>query len=343
MSRSAVASRSIVRSVSEGGSDWRLPLQLGAAVGRRGLGLRQRLGVLQQVDQAQVAEQRVEQAVHVLPALGQRVDAAQELARLALRDEVDEVDEGLLGHEAEQAHGILDGDRAVAGGRELVEDRERVAVGAGAGARDRCRTASGASIPSASHTRESTFTSSPGPGPPEREALAARADRAQELGGIGRAEHEDDVRRRLLERLQERVRGVRRERVRLVQDVDLVAALGRLLRDAFANLADVVDAAVRGGVHLDHVERGRIVDAQADRARAVGLRGRAALAVERLREDLGERRLARAARPREQVGMRDAALIDRGSERAHDVILTHHVRERARAVGAIQRGHGGSL
>ena len=31
------------------------------------------------------------------------------------------------------------------------------------------------------------------------------------------------------------------------------------------------------------------------------------------------------------------------SERAHDVILAHDVRERARAVGAIERGHGGSL
>ena len=201
-----------------------LPLQLGAAVGRRGLGLRQHLGVLQQVDQAQVAEQRVEQAVHVLPALGERVDAAQQLARLALRDEVDEVDEGLLGHEAEQAHGILDGDRAVAGRRELVEDRERVAVGAGARARDEVQHGVGRLDPlGLAHAREHLHELAR-PGPPEREALAARADRAQELGGIGRAEHEHDVRRRLLERLQERVRGVGRERVRLVQDVDLVAS-----------------------------------------------------------------------------------------------------------------------
>ena len=41
--------------------------------------------------------------------------------------------------------------------------------------------------------------------------------------------------------------------------------------------------------------------------------------------------------------MRDAALIDRRSERAHDVILTHHVRKGAGTVGAIQRSHGGSL
>ena len=281
--------------------------------------------------------------MHVLAVLGERVDAPQQLARLALGDEIDQVDERLLRHEAEQSHRILDGDRGVAGGRELIEDRERVAVGARARASDevqhgvwridRLRLA---------HARQH-LDELARPRPPEREALAARADRAQQLRRIGRAEHEHDVRRRLLERLQERVGGVRGERVRLVQDVDLVAPLGRLLGHALDDLADVVDPAVRRGVHLDHVERRRIVDAQADRARAVGRRRRPVLAVERLREDLGERRLARPARPREQVRVGDAPLLDRAPERAHDVILAHHVRERARTVGAIERGHPGSL
>ena len=186
--------------------------------------------------------------------------------------EVDEVDERLLRHEAEQPHRVLDRDRAVARRRELVEDRERVAVGARARARHEVQHGLGrVDLLGVAHAREHLHQLAR-PGPPEREALAARADRAQQLGRIRRAEHEDDVGRRLLERLQQRVRGVCRERVGLVQDVDLVAPLGRLLRDAFDDLADVVDAAVRRGVHLDHVERGRIMDAPADRAGAVGRR-----------------------------------------------------------------------
>ena len=39
--------------------------------------------------------------------------------------------------------------------------------------------------------------------------------------------------------------------MRLVEDVDLVAALGRLEDDSVADLADVVDPALRGGVHLE--------------------------------------------------------------------------------------------
>ena len=74
--------------------------------------------------------------------------------------------------------------------------------------------------------------------------------------GLGRGEHEHGVRRRLLERLQERVPGRRREHVRLVEDVDLAAPADGRVGDALAQLADVVDRVVRRGVHLDHVERG---------------------------------------------------------------------------------------
>ena len=58
-----------------------------------------------------------------------------------------------------------------------------------------------------------------------------------------------------LDQLQERVEGGRRELVRLVEDVHLVTALDGLEDDVVADLAHVVDAALAGSVHLDHVER----------------------------------------------------------------------------------------
>src|SRR6185369_974258 len=88
--------------------------------------------------------------------------------------------------------------------------------------------------------------------------------------------------RRLLDQLQQRVEGGRGELVRLVEDVDLVAALGRLEDDALADLADVVDSALRGRVHLDHVERGAVRDRDAGVAGLVGGRRRPLRAVERL-------------------------------------------------------------
>ena len=107
------------------------------------------------------------------------------------------------------------------------------------------------------------------PRPLEDERLAARAHGRQHLREVGGAEDEDEMRRRLLDQLQERVPRRIRQLVRLVEDVDLVLPLDGLQHDAVADLADVVDAALRGGVHLDHVERRAGGDRHAGVARAV--------------------------------------------------------------------------
>ena len=104
----------------------------------------------------------------------------------------------------------------------------------------------------------------------EVEAVAAVDDRRQDLRRLGRREHEDRVRRRLLERLEERVPRLGREHVRLVEDVDLVAPGHRRVDDALAQVADVVDGVVGRRVHLDDVERGRARDRHARVAHAAG-------------------------------------------------------------------------
>src|SRR5205823_3364849 len=80
------------------------------------------------------------------------------------------------------------------------------------------------------------------PGPREDERLAARAHRRQHLGQLCGAEDEDEVGRRLLDQLQERVPGRVGQLMGLVEDVDLVATLGRLEHYALSDLPDVVDA-----------------------------------------------------------------------------------------------------
>ena len=73
---------------------------------------------------------------------------------------------------------------AVGGGRELVEDRERVAVRAGAGARDEVQRPRRSLDPlGLADARAAPSRARRGPGRAEGEALAARADRAQQLGG----------------------------------------------------------------------------------------------------------------------------------------------------------------
>ena len=131
------------------------------------------------------------------------------------------------------------------------------------------------------------------------------------------------------------------ELVRLVEDVDLRASLDRLEDDALADLADVVDPPLRGGVHLDHVERAAVRDREADGARLVG-RGRRAGrsgAVERLREDPRHRRLAGPARPREEVRLAHLAVLDRVLQRPDDRLLPDDLVEPLRAVLPVERRH----
>ena len=130
-----------------------------------------------------------------------------------------------------------------------------------------------------------------------------------------------------------------RQHVRLVEDVDLVAPRHRRVGHALAQVADVVDRVVRRGVHLDDVEARRAVDRAARLARPVRRRRGALDAVQAGGEDLRHRRLARPPRADEQVRVVHLVLLDRVRQRAHDVLLSDHVGERARSVSAVQRCH----
>ena len=177
------------------------------------------------------------------------------------------------------------------------------------------------------------------PWPLEEERLAARADGRQHLADVGRAEDEDEVRGRFLDQLQQRVeRGVG-ELVRLVEDVDLRASLDRLQDHALADLAHVVDPTLRRRIHLDHVERGPGSDRPAGVTDLARRRRRPLLAVERFRDDAGERRLPGAARPGEQVGLAHLVSLDRVPKRPDDGLLPDDLLEIERPVLPVERGH----
>ena len=222
-------------------------------------------------------------------------------AGVAVDDQVADAEERLLLDGAEQLEDALDRDRAARGGGELVERRDGVAeASAGAPRYERERRVGRVDLLGVGDLAQELRQLGQ-PRPREHERLAARADGREHLREVGGAEDEDEVGRRLLDQLEERVEGGVRELVRLVEDVDLVAALRRLEDDVVPDLADVVDPALARGVHLDHVERRPGRDRDAGVARAVGRDGRAVRAVERLGEDAGDRRLAGSARPGEEV------------------------------------------
>ena len=160
-----------------------------------------------------------------------------------------------------------------------------------------------------------------------------RLDRREDLVRLGRREDELHVRRRLLDHLQQRVERRRGDHVRLVDHVDLEPRRHRREERPLAQVAGVVDQAVRGRVDLDDVERARTHRRQRDAgvALAARRRGRALLAVERTGEDAGARGLAAAARAAEQVGVVDPAGVQRLADRPGDVLLADDLGEACRA------------
>ena len=168
----------------------------------------------------------------------------------------------------------------------------------------------------------------------ELENLAAGSDRVGHLERLGGAEDEPDVRRRLFERFQEGVPRKVRELVRLIDDVDLeFPSRGRVLH-VLAEIPDLLDAAVRSSVDLEHVERRAAGDLDAAPALAAGLRlaGLAALAVQGLRDEPRRGRLPAPARAREEVGVRHTVLGDRLLQRGADGILADQV---CKTLGAV--------
>ncbi len=168
--------------------------------------------------------------------------------------------------------------------------------------------------------------------------VRARADRADDLLRLGRREHELHVLRRLLDDLEQRVEALRRHHVRLVDDVDLVAAARRAERRALTQVTRVVDTTVRGRVDLDDVDAAGTATSErhARVAHPARPRRRALHAVEATREDARRRRLATPARTTEQVRVIDAPRPQRLHEGFGDVLLADDVGERLGAVAAVQ-------
>ncbi len=86
------------------------------------------------------------------------------------------------------------------------------------------------------------------------EVLAARADGLRNVLGLRGRHHEDDVVGRLLEGLEQGVEGGVGDLVGFVEDPDLVLVAGGAVAGGLAQLADLVDAAVGGGVDLKDVD-----------------------------------------------------------------------------------------
>ena len=180
-------------------------------------------------------------ATEIVSLLGERVECRQRTRRVPVDDHVAQPVERLLLDRSAELEDCLHGDVTVGRGGELIEGRRRVAERSAGTACDQRE---------GGIRRLDVLTVGDPPevdaelaqlGPLEQERLAARAHRGADVLQLGRAEDEDEVWRRLLDQLQERVPGCVRQLVRLVEDVDLVATLAgwRITRSRISRMSSI--------------------------------------------------------------------------------------------------------
>ena len=154
------------------------------------------------------------------------------------------------------------------------------------------------------------------------------------------------MRRRLLQRLQQRVEGRGRKHVHFVDDVDLVAGLGRGIAHAVQQLAHLVDLAARGRVQLEDIEVSALEDGPAmpslDRQVCqVRLMDGLALIVEGPGQQARRGGLADAADAGEHEGVGDTPRSECVGQGPDHALLTDQVFEGLRPVLSSDDGVGG--
>src|SRR4051812_43756034 len=97
-----------------------------------------------------------------------------------------------------------------------------------------------------------------------------------------------------------------------IEDPDLIAVARRPVTRSITQLADLIDAAIRGGVDLDHIHGVSGANLAAGITHATRLRYGMVLrlAIQRHRQDARDGCLADTAVSAEDVAVRDAPLLD---------------------------------
>jgi hypothetical protein len=167
----------------------------------------------------------------------------------------------------------------------------------------------------------------------EFENLAARRNCFRHLVRVGRCHDEDDIRGRLFDRFQQRIKRRGREHVYFVDYENLVAIACRPdANTVYDYVADIIDAGVRGGVDLQNVHRTAFRDLATRRtslfvSRCARRRGRFVrfVTVEPFGDQSRGGCLAYATGAGKEICVMQTVVLERVLERARQHFLTGYI------------------
>ena len=160
---------------------------------------------------------------------------------------------------------------------------------------------------------------------------------------LGGGQNEHQMLRRFLQDLEQGIKCLGGEHVHLVHDVHPLFHRGRGVHRLVQDGPDVVHPVVGGGVQLQHVQNGAVLNPHAGRAPVAGVAVPGILAVHRPGQDLRAGGLAGAPGAGKQVGVGQPPGLYLALEGLGDMSLPHHIVKGAgpplAVQGLIQRCH----
>ncbi len=173
--------------------------------------------------------------------------------------------------------------------------------------------------------------------PLEGVALAAGEDGRRNLIQLRGGQNKEQMCRRFLQNLQQRVERRAGEHMHLVDDVNAAVRGGGREHCLVPQLAHVVHAVVAGRVQLHHVHQAALVDAATKAAFAAGVAVLRVFAVDRLCQNAGAGGLAGSARPDKQISMAEMTGTHLIFQRFGDMGLPDHLVKGARTPFPVER------
>ena len=165
----------------------------------------------------------------------------------------------------------------------------------------------------------------PGQQPLEGKALTAGENGGRHLVQLGGGQNKQQMLRRLLQDLQQRVERRDGQHVYLVDDIHPLFQHGGGVYRFLPQRADLIDAIVGSGVQFRHIQQRPVVDAPAGVANAAGRAVHGMLTVDGLGQNAGAGSLAGAPGAGEQIGVPYPALRHLPLQGGGDVGLSHYL------------------
>ena len=142
---------------------------------------------------------------------------------------------------------------------------------------------------------------------------------------------------RLLQNLQQRIEGLRREHVHLVDDIHPLGHGGRGIGRLLQHGTHVVHAVVGGCVQLHHVQDGAVLNAHTRRTLVAGVAVLRMLTVHGPGQNFGTGGLTRSSGAGKQIGVGQPSPLHLTLEGLCNMSLPHHVVKAAGTPLSVQR------